>query len=137
MAVGLLLAATTVQAKKVITPKMYIFGFAASFNDSIVHLTGIQAIDSVWTDSKTKFLLEREQYSYQLRDYLASQDMSERTCIVVYNQDLKKLQKQWLKMKRLYAVGKDGKVHFDMRAIEDKDFAFRKVDIIEPVVVEE
>ena len=81
MAAMMLLTTTTASAKKVITPKVYMYGFAASFNDSIVHFTDIQTLDSVWIDSKTGFLLGRENYSFQLRDYLGSQQMPQRTCI--------------------------------------------------------
>ena len=38
-------------AKNVKLPKVYMFGFAASFNDTIVHFTEVQAVDSVWMDS--------------------------------------------------------------------------------------
>jgi len=65
--------ASTASAKKVAVPKMYMFGFAASFTDSIVHFTDIQEVDSAWIDTKSKFLLSREEYSYQLRDYLNEQ----------------------------------------------------------------
>ena len=57
-------------AKNVKLPKVYMFGFAASFNDTIVHFTDVQAVDSVWMDSKTHFLLGRENYSNMLRNYL-------------------------------------------------------------------
>ena len=84
--------ATVATAKNVAVPHMYMFGFAASFNDSIVHFTEMQAVDSVWIDSKTKFMAGRENYSYQLRDYLADKaQMPHRTCAVFYNQDRQKL----------------------------------------------
>ena len=48
---------TTVEAKVKVAPKMYIFGFSASFKNSIVYFTDIQELDSAWIDTKTKFLL--------------------------------------------------------------------------------
>lgn len=134
MAAMMLLTTTTASAKKVITPKVYMYGFAASFNDSIVHFTDIQTLDSVWIDSKTGFLLGRENYSFQLRDYLGSQQMPQRTCIVVYNTDRKKLEKKFVKMKRLYTTSKDGRIYFDVRYLEDKDFHFTTVDMSDPIV---
>ena len=77
-----MLLPTTSNAKGVVTPRMYMFGFAASFNDTIVHFTDIQAVDSVWIDSKTQFMLGRENYSNMLRSYLNQQQMPNRTCIV-------------------------------------------------------
>ena len=50
--------------------KIYIFGVATSFNDSTLYITEIQEISGAYIDSKTKFLVERDNYSYQLRDYL-------------------------------------------------------------------
>ena len=60
----------TVQAKGAVAQRIHIFGFAASFNDTIVHFTNIQTIDSAWVDSKTNFLMGRQLYSTMLRDYL-------------------------------------------------------------------
>ena len=58
-----------VSAKVVCVPKLYAFGFSASFNDSIVYFTDIQEIDSAWINEKTKFLISRDNYSYQLKNY--------------------------------------------------------------------
>ena len=125
-----------VQAKKEIAPQMYMFGFAASFNDTIVHFTEIQQVDSTWINQK-KFLLGRDNYSYQLRDYLANKlRMPNRTCIVVFNQNKKKLEKKYLKMKRKYT---DLKANgFDVRNISTQDFHFRpinmSVEVEEPAI---
>ena len=130
---------TSVNAVNVRMPKMYIFGFAASFNDSIVHFTDIQAVDSVWIDYKTKLMAGRENYSYQLRDFLSTKNMPHRTCIVFYNQDRKKIEKKYLKMKRIYTLGtkkvrkntKKGATinSYDIRNITSEDFKFRSVDM--------
>ena len=91
---------TTTEAKKVQVPKMYMFGMAASFNDTIVYFTSVQEIDSAWIEKKNKFLQARQLYSYQLRDYLASaKQMPRRTCIVFADKKLKKVEKKYLKMR--------------------------------------
>ena len=46
--------------------KVYMFGFAASFNDSTVYMTNIQKVDAYLANDRTKFLANREDYSYQL-----------------------------------------------------------------------
>ena len=132
---------TSVQAKNTTVPKMYMFGFAASFNDSIVHFTDIQTVDSVWIDQKTQFMLGRENYSYQLRDYLADKlQMPHRTCVVIYNQDRQKLEKEFLKMKRIYTTGKkkvkkkdrdndNVKSNNELRTISSAEFKFNVVDM--------
>lgn len=126
-------------AKNITVPKMYMFGFAASFNDSIVHFTDIQTLDNVWIDQKTHFLLGRENFSYQLRDFLADKmQMPHRTCVVIYNQDRQKLEKEYLKMKRIYTTGRkkikkkdQGKIqsHNELRMLPSEQFTFQVVDM--------
>jgi hypothetical protein len=68
----------------------YIFGFASSFNDSTVYFTDVQKVDSAYFTRKSKFLVSRENYSYQLRDYLEQQGAGKRTCVVMFETDQKK-----------------------------------------------
>ena len=108
----------------------YMFGFAASFTDSVVHFTEIQQLDSVYFDSKTKFLKRRDAYSNQLRDYLAQkQNMPHRTCIVIYGDNRKKLEKKYLKMRRKYSSSQRN--NFDIRTLTPADFSFRQFKIEE------
>ena len=126
-------ACSTLQAKKVVEPKMYMFGFSASFNDTIVYFTDIQEIDSVWIDKKSKFLQGRNLYAYQLRSFLAEKKaMPHRTCVVFYAKKRTKAEKEFLKMRKLYASkGKDGLVHFDVRYLDNGEFRFKAVDMSE------
>jgi hypothetical protein len=80
----------------------------------------------------------RENYSYQLRDYLANKmQMPHRTCVVFYNEKREKLEKEYLKMKRIYTTGKkkskkkdlQSKSHYDIREILSSDFKFQTVDM--------
>jgi hypothetical protein len=72
-------------AAPVVTPKAYMFGFVANFTDSVVYFTDIQTVDSVWYDSKTKFLLGRSGYSNQLRDYFShNMKKPHTTCVVIF-----------------------------------------------------
>jgi len=117
----------SVNAKDVITPKMYMFGFAASFSDTIVHFTDIQQVDSVWIDKKTKFLIGRENYSYQLRNHLSNQQLDRRTCVVIFDIDRSKLEKKLLKMRKQYGPDKNGAIHYDVRILPQSDFHFKTV----------
>lgn len=132
-----MLLPTTSNAKGVVTPRMYMFGFAASFNDTIVHFTDIQAVDSVWIDSKTQFMLGRENYSNMLRSYLNQQQMPNRTCIVIYDKKVSRLQKKYLKMKKLYSATTKVKNRNDIRIIGTDEFRFTSVDMSEAQVEEE
>ena len=115
----------TTQAKGTAPQRMYMFGFAASFNDTIVHFTNIQAIDSAWVDGKTKFLMGRNLYSTMLRNYLEKNQLPYRTCVVFYDKSLKKLQKKYIKMKKLYlGTGKKVKNRNNVKDIVESDFKF-------------
>jgi hypothetical protein len=128
---------STASAKATVAKEMYMFGFAASFNDTIVHITDIQRVDSTWIDSKSKFLLGREHYSTQMRDYVAETlKMPQRTCITIYSTTRKKIEKEYLKLMRLYSPKvekkkkKDIKTNlFDVRHINQNEFKFTPVNM--------
>jgi hypothetical protein len=120
---------TTAIAKKKVSPNIYMFGLAASFNDTIVHFTEIQKVDSALIDKKSHFLLGRESYSLQLRGYLTNQQMPYRTTIIFYDDKLNKLQKKYLKVKKLYTGDKKRKTHNDVRLIPISDFKFTSINI--------
>lgn len=117
-------------AKKVQVPKMYIFGFAASFNDTIVHFTNVQEVDSAWIEKKNDFLQMRELYSYQMRDFLANKkQMPRRTCVIYANKNRKKVEKKYLKFKKLYTQSKNQRQQYDLRYLEDKEFHFKTINL--------
>ena len=117
-------------AKKVQVPKMYIFGFAASFNDTIVHFTNVQEVDSAWIEKKNDFLQMRELYSYQMRDFLANKkQMPRRTCVIYANKNRKKVEKKYLKFKKLYTQSKNQRQQYDLRYVEDKEFHFKTINL--------
>ena len=120
----------TSQAKGAAAQRIHMFGFAASFNDTIVHFTNIQTVDGVWIDGKTNFLMGRQRYSSMLRDYLNKNQMPHRTCLVIYDKSLKKLQKRYLKMRKLYLnTGKKAKNRNNVIDIMEDDFKFTPIDM--------
>ena len=86
---------------------IYMFGFSASFNDSIIYFTDIQTVDSAWIDDKTHFLQGRDIYSQQLKDYFAASMQPNRICVVMYAPTLKEAEKKYLKMRRIYTRKSD------------------------------
>ncbi len=108
--VAAMLMVANLSAKDVMTP-MYVFGFAASFNDSKVYFTDIQKLDSAYIDTKTNFLVSRENYSYQLRDYLADQGEPNRTCIVVFAPSQQAAEKKFNKLNAKYITAQKKKKH--------------------------
>jgi hypothetical protein len=102
----------------------YMYGFAASFNDSTVYFTNVQKVDSAWFDTKTNFLYSRDNYSYQLRDFLASQGVPNRTCVVSFAKDEKTAQRKLDKMFTKYQKNQKNKGHFLIKFVDSK-FSFK------------
>ena len=137
LAILLLAAATqTAQAqnaqqniqKNIKVPYAYMFGFAASFSDSLVFFTEIQQVDSVWLTKKKGFLAGKSNYAYQLRNYCEEKmDLPKRTCVVVSSVKRKDVEKKYKKMMKKY-VGKKAK-NYDVRYISSSDFKFHAVDM--------
>lgn len=105
------------------TQRIYAFGFAASFADSTVYITDLQPVDSVYIEKRTGFLENRDQYSTQLRDYLAGQDKPHRTCAFFFAVKQKDAEKTLMKMKKRY--GRNGQ--YEVKYIPSSDFTFRTV----------
>lgn len=126
-----------VQAKRVKVPKVYVCGFSASFNDSLVYFTDIQEVKDVWIDTKTKFLLGREHYSYQLKEYFTdSLQMNDRVCLVFYDLNKSKVKKKFEKMRKKYLPNpkkskknQEGNGFYEIRYLSSPDFKFQAVDM--------
>lgn len=103
---------------------LYMFGFASSFNDSTVYFTEIQRVDSAWIDTKTGFLYSRDNYSFQLRDHLKTDDHEFPTCAVFFAEKRKKIEKKYLKLKKRYTV-KEG--DFTVKYIDTNSFSFNGI----------
>ena len=117
----LFVAFTALTASAVNKPeKVYMYGFAASFNDSTVYFTSLQEIDSVYIDSKTKFLYSRDNYSYQLRDYLSAHGAENYTCTTVFALNRKAAEKKYAKLRKRYTQG--GK--YTVKDLSKTDFFF-------------
>jgi hypothetical protein len=72
-----------------------------------------------------------------LRSYLNQQQMPNRTCIVIYDKKVSRLQKKYLKMKKLYSATTKVKNRNDIRIIGTDEFRFTSVDMSEAQVEEE
>jgi len=119
---------TEIQAKKVMKPIMYMFGFSASFQDSIIYMTDVQEVKNVWYDSKTKFLLGREHYSSQLKNYLEnSMQQPNRVCVVMFAETRKEAEKLFIKMRKEYTVKAKGR--YDVRYLTTGEFKFETIDM--------
>ena len=123
---ALLLAAMAVDAKPLKTNSLYMFGFSASFKDSVVYVTDIQQVEGAWIDHKTKFLLGRDQYSIQLKEYLEqSMQQQGRICMVIFATKKKEAEKKYLKLMKKYTKG------YDVRYLNAPEFKFMAIDMCE------
>ena len=124
-AIILMMLATqkTMAQKLKVSPKIYAYGFSASFNDSVVYITDIQEIDSVWVTSRYGFLVNRDNYSNQLREFLAEKRHEEnRTCIITFAFKRKDIEKKYIKLKQRYTKKGD----FDVKFLTAADFLFTR-----------
>ena len=106
--------------------KIYMFGFAASFNDSTVYLTDIQTVNAYLVNNRTKFLAKREDYSYQLRNYLQSNGLEAYpTCITMFAENEKDATKKYLKLKERYEKSKK---KYSIKSLKDSQFKYTPVE---------
>ena len=99
---------------------IYICGIATSFNDSTVYMTDIQMIENAWVDTKTGFLYSRDNYSYQLKDYLKKVGVSHPTCVTIFGKTRKEAEKKYMALKRRYTT----KGKYDVKYIAADDFKY-------------
>ena len=119
-----LMLAANVSAKMLKTSHMYMFGFSASFRDSVVYVTDIQDVQGAWIEKKSKFLMGRDKYSEQLKTHLTEQlRQNDRVCVVFFNKSKKKTEKKYLKLMKKYKKG------YDIRYLNVTEFKFEVIDM--------
>lgn len=102
---------------------IFAYGIATSFNDSTVYITDIQQIDDAWVDTKSGFLYSRDNYSYQLRDYLKRNGEAHPTCVIMYGKKRKDVEKKYIAIKKRYAT----KGKYDIKYLTNNDFAYSPI----------
>ncbi len=104
---------------------VYMFGFSASFNDSIVYLTDIQKVEDAWVESKNGFLVNRDDYSYQLQNYLKQKGEQTPTCVTFYALKQNDIHKKYENLKKKYTNKKHG--DFLVTYLKAEDFSYTAV----------
>ncbi|MCD7722066.1 MAG: hypothetical protein LUI09_07535 [Prevotellaceae bacterium] len=130
----LALTALALGARAIVPPqaRVYIFGFAASFKDSVAYITEIQTIDSAYV-LKHGFLADRSLYSTQLEHFLeVDMELSDMTCVVFFSKSKSKIEKQFLRVRKKYTA--DHAVV--LSPLPRETFAFEREEWIEPEVTE-
>lgn len=126
---------TSLQAKPVKPDHVYMFGFSASFQDSTIYVTDIQDVQGAWIDSKSKFLLGRDNYSYQLKEHFTNNlQEPDRICMVFYATSKSKAEKIKKKLLKKYIPNSNKKSKkkwkpYDVRYITTAFFNFKPIDM--------
>lgn len=121
-------------AKSIQPTHLYMFGFSASFNDSTIYVTDIQDVKGAWIDSKTKFLLSRDNYSYQLKDYFINQlQQNNRVCMVFFETSKAKAEKKMKKLMKKYIPNPKKKKNtwkpYEVHYLTSADFKFTPIEM--------
>lgn len=117
LALGLALG---VEAARPRVQRVYIFGVAASFSDSVAFITPINVLDSAYI-GKAGMLTGRTLYSLQLANYLEQLGKPHMTCCVFFATKKPKLDKQYARIVKRYV--KDPAVALAM--LPDNAFEFK------------
>lgn len=89
-------------SKTPVMKRVYMFGFAASFTDSVACQTAVQQVDSAWLDQH-HFLVDRALYSLQLQFHMEHEEnVNNPICTIFFDRNPKRLQRVWKKMSRRY-----------------------------------
>ena len=116
--------------KKVVQKPVYMIGVGISLLDSAVFITDMQLVDSVSVEKKTKFLKDRQLYSFQLQNYLeAAYKGGPYVPSVFFNTNRKKMERQYLSLHKRYVQSKD----FRMILVDISQFRFKAEKYIEEV----
>lgn len=124
-----LFALQPVEAKKKVVQKpVYMIGVGISLVDSMVFITDMQLVDSVTIEKKTKFLMDRQLYSFQLQHYLeAAYKSGPYVPCVFYSPKRKKMERQYLSLHKRYVQNKD----LRMVLVDISQFRFKAAEYVE------
>ena len=106
--------------EKLYAKTIYLYGVGFSAVDSVVYFTDEQRLDSMVFNSK-KFLQNRATLSEQLTNYLTSIGENKYTGAIVFDTNLKKLDKKFLKHAKYYQ-----KLGYTIKAADKSQFSFSR-----------
>lgn len=126
------MALTTAAAREPEMKTVYMFGFAASFTDSVAYQTVVQQIDSAWLDAH-KMLIDRSLYSLQLQYYVeSSEGKSNSTCTVFFSTSRRRIDRTWKKVRKRFEHAEG----LHLTTLPTERFAF-KAEEYRPIIIEE
>jgi len=108
---------------KVKNTPIYLFGVATSFADSTIYFTEVQQVDSACLYERSKFVYGRENYSYQLRDYLRAQGFAFPLCITGFATSRTKADKKYMALQKKYMKKGGYNIHY----IKNTEFRYSPI----------
>lgn len=124
---------TEAKLRKVEQKSVYMIGVGISLVDSMVFITDMQPVDSVTIEKKTKFLMDRQLYSFQLQRYLeANFNGGPYVPSVFFGSKRKKMERQYLSLHKRYVNSKG----LRMVLVDRSQFRFKPEEYIEQEIVE-
>jgi hypothetical protein len=114
--------------KKVVQKPVYMIGVSFSLVDSMVFITDMQLVDSITIEKKTKFLVDRQLYSFQFQRYLESAYKGgPYVPSVFFSPSRKKMERKYLSLHKRYVQSKD----LRMILVDISQFRFKPEKYIE------
>ena len=110
--------------------EMYIYGFASSLSDSTAYATAVLPLEGCSIKKGNGFLYARNEYSYQLRDYLEQMGFKNPVVAVCFNKNKQKLEKKFMKM-----MSKNIKSGILLKHLSKEEFNFVGVEYVAPEYV--
>lgn len=118
-----LCAYVTVSAQEYVnSERLYIYGIAYSLTDSVAYMTDLLYIENAQMKKSSGFLYGRSLLSSQLKKYMEDLGEKNLTCCVVYNPNLDKIDKDYVKQ-----VAKYKKRGIEIRNVSQAEFRFTAV----------
>ena len=115
---------------KVYQKPVYMIGVAMSLTDSVVFITDMHLVDSVTVEKKTKFLKDRQLYSFQLQRYLeATYKGGPYVPAVLFGPKRKTMERHYLSLHKRYVQSKE----FRMVLVDQSQFRFKSEKYIEEI----
>ena len=125
-------ALSNARAYEPLQRKVYMFGFAASFTDSVAYITDVQAVDMAYVHYNG-FLADRPLYSAQLNVFLQSHlKQKDMTCVIYYDKSKSKVEKKYLKVRKKYRE----KHNIIPTPLGRDQFTFKREEWVDPAVTE-
>lgn len=116
------------KSKKFRQKPVYMVGVGISLNDSAVFITDMHLVKDVTIEKKTKFLMDRQLYSFQLQRYLEqTYKGGPYVPCVFFSTKQKKMERQYLSLHKRYVQSKE----LRMFLVDQGMFRFKAEEYIE------